>query len=555
MNTRQRVLIVSSHPLFSEGIKRLLEARPEADTKVFGVVASVDEAMQKLEKSEADLVVVDHDDDAVNQEEFLSRFVEGKKRLRVVLLSLLEGGNTAIVYDRRTMASASINDWLNEWSENFTGSEMVLTNRNATTTNDVMKKGSLGMKHTIGVLFFVAIFTVLGLFFLRTDNLLPTGASVQAGPIDWLFSLHFRLIAVLFALIVGTLVYSLIFFRRKRGELDDPVYEKGDPSLNINFVIFPMAAVLAYVLFESIEFFERIYTQILPTTVLSFGAVAAAAAALMGGIVYLMIFPPFRKGNLHEETAKENSRLELAWIAIPLGIVLAFAIIGSDALAQTQRMDPNALEVRVIGQQWSWTFEYKDLGITSTDLVLPVDQQVLLMLTSVDVIHSFWVPEFRVKQDALPGMERELRVTPNQTGDFSLICAEMCGKQHAYMAAPVQVLSAEGFTAWVDGQLASVSDDPVVRGQVWYNQFGCAACHTLDGTPLVGPSFQGLLGREEVFEDGTSLVVDEVYIYESITNPAAKIVKGFPNAMPANFVERMTEEQIQDIIEFLKTLR
>jgi cytochrome c oxidase subunit 2 len=96
------------------------------------------------------------------------------------------------------------------------------------------------------------------------------------------------------------------------------------------------------------------------------------------------------------------------------------------------------------------------------------------------VIHSFWVPEFRVKQDALPGTERELRVTPTLVGDYSLACAEMCGKQHAYMTAPVRVLSQEDFDAWVAEQLASISSDPVVRGESWYNEYGCAACHTLD---------------------------------------------------------------------------
>jgi cytochrome c oxidase subunit 2 len=107
----------------------------------------------------------------------------------------------------------------------------------------------------------------------------------------------------------------------------------------------------------------------------------------------------------------------------------------------------------------------------------------------------------------------------------------------------------------VEENLAAVSDDPVVRGQVWYNQYGCAACHTLDGTPKVGPSFLGLIGKEEIFEDGSTLVADEDYIYESIRQPALKIVQGYPNAMPANIAEDMSDEQIADLIEFIKTLK
>jgi cytochrome c oxidase subunit 2 len=554
MKHKLKVLIVSSHPLFSEGIKYLIQARLDADVRVVGVVSNVSEAVQTLEKFGVDLVILDHDDHTVNQDEFLLRFVGGKKRLRVVLLSLMDAGSTAIVYDRRSMEATQIDDWLQgltgENDDDFHWGRMRLDS-----VKEIVTRGSSGMKHTFGVLFLIIVLTVLSLFVLRTDILLPIEASAQAGIIDRLFSLHFRLIAVLFALIVGTLVYSLIFFRRKKGDPDDVIYEKGDTSLNINFIIFPMASVLSYVIIESINAFKNFYIEAFPVSSISFEAFAAGTSVLVGAVLYFILFPPHKKQNQSEETAKENRRLEIAWIALPLGIVLAFAIIGSDALAQTQRTATSTLEVRITGQQWSWSFEYPEYGITSTELILPVGKQVLLTLTSVDVIHSFWVPEFRVKQDALPGMVRELLVTPSRIGEYNLVCSEMCGSRHAYMTAPVRVVTAEGFDAWKAEQLASISDDPVVRGQVWYKQYGCAACHTTDGTPLVGPSFLGLLGKEESFEDGISIIVDEAYIYESIVNPAARIVQGYPNAMPVNFADRMSEEQIQDIIAFLSSLK
>jgi cytochrome c oxidase subunit 2 len=223
------------------------------------------------------------------------------------------------------------------------------------------------------------------------------------------------------------------------------------------------------------------------------------------------------------------------------------------------RMDPKALEVKVIGQQWSWRFEYPEQEITTTELVLPVDKQVLLRLTSEDVIHSFWVPEFRVKQDAIPGSYRELRVTPNEIGEFQMVCSEMCGQQHAYMTAPVRVMGQEDFDAWVAS--VQIPTDPVGRGEYWYRTQGCAACHSLDGSKIVGPSFQGLYGHAVQLIDGTSVVADDAYIKESILNPYVKIVDGFElspgsgtSAMPATYADTLTDEQIQDIIEFLKTL-
>ena len=245
----------------------------------------------------------------------------------------------------------------------------------------------------------------------------------------------------------------------------------------------------------------------------------------------------------------------MAWTALPLGIVLAFAFLGSDALAETLRMDPKALEVRVIGQQWSWRFEYPEYGISSTDLVLPSDRQVLLKLSSIDVIHCFWVREFRVKQDAVPGVVKELRVTPSEIGTFTLVCAEICGTSHAYMTAAVDVKTSENFDAWVQEQLSILPDNPVDRGKLWYEKYGCKACHTLDGAKLVGPSFLGLYGRAETFEDGSTDTADEAYIYEAIREPGKRVVQGYPNAMPVAISADMSDEQIQDLIEFIKTLK
>jgi cytochrome c oxidase subunit 2 len=253
---------------------------------------------------------------------------------------------------------------------------------------------------------------------------------------------------------------------------------------------------------------------------------------------------------------KGNTRLEIIWTVVPLVIVLYFSFLGSRALAETRREDPGAIEITVVGQQWSWRFDYDEYGFSSTELVLPVDQQVLLTMISNDVIHSFWVPEFRVKQDVLPGvgMEREIRITPTEIGDYVVRCAELCGLEHAYMLADVRVLTQEDYQAWTEQQLASISSDPAERGERWYQQFGCLACHSTDGTERAGPTWQGLFGSEEMLTDGTSVTVEEAYLIKSILEPDAQIVQGYENVVMPPTGQNMSDQQIQDVIAFIKSL-
>ncbi|MBI4302469.1 MAG: cytochrome c oxidase subunit II [Chloroflexi bacterium] len=148
-----------------------------------------------------------------------------------------------------------------------------------------------------------------------------------------------------------------------------------------------------------------------------------------------------------------NYRLELTWTLIPLAIVLVLAVQGAAVLKDIGRADPkNELEIKVTAFQWAWRFEYPQYGITSGELRLPVNRPVLLKLTSLDVIHAFWVPQFRVKQDAVPGMEKELLVTPTRVGSYKAWCNQLCGLAHAAMQAPVIVVEPEDFELWVKEQ-------------------------------------------------------------------------------------------------------
>lgn len=251
-----------------------------------------------------------------------------------------------------------------------------------------------------------------------------------------------------------------------------------------------------------------------------------------------------------------HTGLEIVWTLAPLATVLYFSYLGAQALAETRRVDPQAMEVKVIASQWSWRFEYPEYGVTSTTLNLPVNRQALLKLTSTDVIHSFWVPEFRVKQDALPGetMVKELRITPTQLGEYKVRCAELCGLSHAYMVSPVVVMEQADFDAWIAGEAGAVVEDPVERGKKWAAEYGCAGCHSIDGSVIVGPSWKGLSGKQETLADGTTVTVDDAYLIESIRAPGAKIVQGFQNIMP-NLSSQMTDEQIADLVAYIKSLK
>jgi len=250
--------------------------------------------------------------------------------------------------------------------------------------------------------------------------------------------------------------------------------------------------------------------------------------------------------------------LEVIWTILPLGAVLYFSYLGAQSLAEVRRVEPQALEVKVIGGQWYWIFEYPQYGITSRSLNLPVNRQVLLKMTSRDVIHSFWVPEFRVKQDLLPGenLVKELRLTPSQTGEFKVRCAELCGASHAYMESPVIVMEQASFDAWLNEQIKTVAADPAGRGQQWASNFGCISCHAIDGKRLVGPGWKGLYGKQTELTDGSTVTADDVYLRNAILSPNTQISKGYPpNVMPNNYSQLLSAEQIDDVIAYIKTLQ
>lgn len=241
-----------------------------------------------------------------------------------------------------------------------------------------------------------------------------------------------------------------------------------------------------------------------------------------------------------------NTTLEVTWTVLPLILVVGFGVWGSQVLVNITAPAQNEMVVKVTGQQWDWSFEYPaQNGVKSNELVLPVNQPVRFEMQALDVLHSFWLPEFRVKQDLVPGRTTVLHITPTQVGDYELRCAEICGLSHSAMRRPVRVVSAADFQTWVV-TAQQLPSDPVARGAVWYQQFGCSACHSLDGSALAGPTWQGLYLRQEQLTDGATVTADDDYIRTSILNPALQVVAGYaPNVMPANFADRFAETEAQ----------
>ncbi len=272
-------------------------------------------------------------------------------------------------------------------------------------------------------------------------------------------------------------------------------------------------------------------------------------------VVYAIVIFRARKGDESDgEYIHGNTTLEIVWTVVPLAIVIYLGFLGTKALGEVTQAQPNEKVIQVTGFQWDWRFEYPEEGITSATLVLPKGQPIRLEMQSEDVIHSFFIPEFRVKQDLVPGHVTTLRITPTRAGGFVLRCAELCGLSHAYMLADVQVLEPAEYDAWVAEQTAQSELPPAELGAKIAETQGCLGCHSLDGSPSAGPTWKGLFGREETLSDGSTVVVDEDYLRESILDPHAKVVEGFQPIMPTDYGDKLSDEEITALIEFIKTL-
>jgi cytochrome c oxidase subunit 2 len=212
-----------------------------------------------------------------------------------------------------------------------------------------------------------------------------------------------------------------------------------------------------------------------------------------------------------------------------------------------------ALEIQVIGKKWLWQFEYPDGSRTLNEIHVPVGKPVRLIMSSEDVIHSFFIPSFRVKKDVVPNMYTELWFQPTEEGVHTLFCAEYCGRGHSDMLGKIYVDSEEKYQEWRELGDEQTRTMPLADlGALLYESRGCETCHSLDGSRRDGPSFQGIFGQTHQFTDGTSAVVDENYIRQSILEPQAKIRTSFQGIMPT-FQGLLRDREINALVEFVKS--
>jgi cytochrome c oxidase subunit 2 len=280
-------------------------------------------------------------------------------------------------------------------------------------------------------------------------------------------------------------------------------------------------------------------------------------ALIMVPLIYGLFVFRRRRGETGDgEYMEGNTKLEVTWTVIPLMLVTVFAYLGAYTLGETRIPLPNALEIKVTAHQWDWSFAYPQ-GFVSNELHLPVNTPVLLHMQSLDVIHSFWVPEFRIKQDVLPGRVTDYRITPILIGQYLVRCAELCGASHAYMERPVVVSSQADYDAWAIQQAATaaalLAQGGPEAGKSLVAQNGCGACHSIDGSRLTGPTWLGLFGSQVHLADGRTVTADEAYLTESVVDPNAKIVLGFPGGVMPKFA--LTPDQVKDIVSYIETLK
>jgi cytochrome c oxidase subunit 2 len=274
--------------------------------------------------------------------------------------------------------------------------------------------------------------------------------------------------------------------------------------------------------------------------------------AIFLAIVYLALH--YRRSANRNRTRRRPAgkvwMLETTWIAIPLLLTMSMFYWGARIYFDVNTPPPDTLDVQVVAKQWMWKIQHPQGRSEINELHLPVGQPVRLRMISEDVIHSFFVPQFRVKMDVLPGRYTSLWFEATQPGTYNLFCAEYCGTEHAGMAGRVIAMQPADYANWLAGGRISEVTPP--SGAELFAQFRCQQCHRSAG-PSHGPSLAGLYGATVVLADGRTLQADDNYLRESIVNPMARVTVGFQPLMPT-YQGQLTEEQVFKLIDYIKSL-
>lgn len=286
-----------------------------------------------------------------------------------------------------------------------------------------------------------------------------------------------------------------------------------------------------------------------------FMIIFGVSLALLFGITATMVVfvIRYRRSRSPEPTSQADGNvwLEIVWIVLPTLLVMAMFYYGWSGYLSLRTIPKNALPVTATARMWSWNFTYAN-GKTSPKLYVPVGQPVVVNLVSEDVLHGFFIPAFRVKRDIVPGMKNHVWFVADKAGSYDLFCSQFCGTGHSAMITTVEAIPAAQFAAWLEG---GKGGEPA--GRELLEKHGCLGCHSLDGTPKVGPSLKGIWGRRVTVVTGgveRTITVDGEYLRRSIREPNADLVKGFPPVMPS-YAGRLTDAEVTAVVKFLEQLR
>ena len=309
---------------------------------------------------------------------------------------------------------------------------------------------------------------------------------------------------------------------------------------------------------------DALYGVWLITSVISF-------VLVVGGMIWFVI--KYRRQSPDQKSAyiTHNHTLEFLWSFIPLCIFMGLFGWGWMVYHQMRDFPQNALEVHVVGKKWGWKFIYKngkeEVGLEGVPtMVVPVGRPVKLIMASEKinpkgtdphdqaVIHSFYIPAFRIKQDVVPGRYTAEWFQAEKVGTYHVFCAEYCGDGHSKMHAVIKVVPVDEFDKWLGTEEIKLEGLAGI-GKKLYAEKACVGCHSLDGTRIVGPTFKGLFGRKEEIEGGTTVVADENYLRESILQANAKIVKGYPSGQMPIFAGQLNDDDVKALIDFIKSVK
>ena len=291
-----------------------------------------------------------------------------------------------------------------------------------------------------------------------------------------------------------------------------------------------------------------------------FGLSILFLLGITGFMVYYII--RYRKSkNPEAEHIEGNNTLEIIWTVIPTILVLFMFYYGWSGWKFQKEVPEDALPIKTIARMWSFTFQYENGMITDT-LFVPKDKAVKLDLVALDVLHSLYIPAFRVKQDMVPGKEANIWFKSGREGEYEIFCAEYCGLRHSYMKSIVKVIPSVQFEEMFKIDSMSISSnnkktDKRIAGISITRKYGCNTCHTADGTKLVGPSYKNILGRTRtvlIDKKEVDILADEDYIRRSIYDPNTEVVKGYEKGLMLSYKDQITEGELQQLIEYFKYL-